>query len=52
MRHAHQPAVLHYDQDINTRKIMYRPRRPLRRCGRGGDSWRLAYIVRIHAPMS
>ena len=21
MRHAHQPAVLHYDQDINTRKI-------------------------------
>ena len=21
MRHAHQPAVLRYDQDINTRKI-------------------------------
>ena len=21
MRHAHQPAVLHYDQDVKTRKI-------------------------------
>ena len=28
MRHAHQPAVLHYDQDINTKKILVPSKAP------------------------
>ena len=28
MRHAHQPAVLHYDQDVKTRKILVPSKAP------------------------